>query len=267
MSKDNELDAYMQPDKIASPEVLKAQFEQDTTIVAEQSGLFVKNVHPAYLYNTKKEIMDLSYADSDDLLDAFTFFRIVSCTTDEVDDMFEFLNRKMDKFYTALYSVGKPVVYGIVSYQGTMSIVVGLYDSDNDAKTLKSIMEGLLDGVELKPYKMNLAERKVSSKEVGLISAIPSVKIGDEKQKFSLASMMKSLNGQDYTVLFMARPLSQEKISQTYGEVIQIKDQCFAVSKRNISRQQGTSKSKEKQKQVLIAHQKQRVQVLVWLLF
>lgn len=243
MSKDNELDAYKQPEKIASPEVLKAQFEQDTAIVAEQSALFVKNIHPAYLYNTKKEIMDLSYADSDDLLDAFTFFRIVSCTTDEVDDMFEFLNGKMDKFYTALYSVGKPVVYGIVSYQGTMSVVVGLYDSDNDAKMLKSIMEGLLDGVELKPYKMNLAERKASSKEVGLISAIPSVKIGDEKQKFSLASMMKSLNGQDYTVLFMSRPLSQDKISQTYGEVIQIKDQCFAVSKRNISRQQGTSKS------------------------
>lgn len=243
MSNDNELDAYKQPEKIASPEVLQAQFEQDTAIVAEQSALFVKNIHPAYLYNTKKEIMDLSYADSNDLLDAFTFFRIVSCTTDEVDDMFEFLNGKMDKFYTALYSVGKPVVYGIVSYQGTMSVVVGLYDSDNDAKMLKSIIEGLLDGVELKPYKMNLAERKASSKEVGLISAIPSVKIGDEKQKFSLASMMKSLNGQDYTVMFMSRPLSQEKISQTYGEVIQIKDQCFAVSKRNISRQQGTSKS------------------------
>lgn len=243
MSKDNDLDTYKQPEKIASPEVLKAQFEQDTAIVAEQSALFVKNIHPAYLYNTKKEIMELSYEDSDDLLDAFTFFRIVSCTTDEVDDMFEFLNGKMNKFYTALYSVGKPVVYGIVSYQGTMCIVVGLYDSDNDANMLKSIMEGLLDGVELKPYKMNLAERKVSSKEVGLISAIPSVKIGDEKQKFSLVSMMKSLNGQDYTVLFMSRPLSQEKISQTYGEVIQIKDQCFAVSKRNISRQQGISKS------------------------
>lgn len=243
MSKDNELDAYRQPEKIASPEVLKAQFEQDTAIVAEQSALFVKNIHPAYMCNTKEEIMNLSYADSNDLLDACTFFRIVSCTTDEVDDMFEFLNGKMDKFYTALYSVGKPVVYGIVSYQGTMSIVVGLYDSDNDANLLKSIMEGLLDGVELKPYKMNLAGRKVGSKEVGIISAIPSVKIGDEKQKFSLASMMKSLNGQDYTVLFISRPLSQDKISQTYGEVIQIKDQCFAVSKRNISRQQGISKS------------------------
>jgi Predicted ATPase len=243
MSKENELDIFEQPEKIASTETLKAQFEKDTAIVAEQSSLFVKNIHPSYLYSTKNEIMNLLYSDSDDLLDAFTFFRIVSCTTDEVDDMFEYLNGKMDKFYTALYSVGKPVVYGVVSYQGTMNIVVGLYDSDNDAKLLKGIMEGLLDGVELKPYKMNLAGRKSVDKEVGLISAIPSVKIGEEKQKFSLAPMMKSLNGQDFTVLFVSRPLSQEKIALTYGEVIQIKDQCFAVSKRNVSRQQGTSKS------------------------
>lgn len=243
MSKENELDIFEQPEKITSTETLKAQFEKDTAIVAEQSSLFVKNIHPSYLYSTKNEIMNLSYSDSDDLLDAFTFFRIVSCTTDEVDDMFEYLNGKMDKFYTALYSVGKPVVYGVVSYQGTMNIVVGLYDSDNDAKLLKGIMEGLLDGVELKPYKMNLAGRKSVDKEVGLISAIPSVKIGEEKQKFSLAPMMKSLNGQEFTVLFVSRPLSQEKIALTYGEVIQIKDQCFAVSKRNVSRQQGTSKS------------------------
>lgn len=157
--------------------------------------------------------------------------------------MFEFLNEKMDKFYTALYSVGKPVVYGIVSYGGTMNLIVGLYDSGNDAKLLKSIMEGLLDGVDLIPFKTNFITRKPGDKEVGLISAIPSVKIDENKQKFSLAPMMKSLNGQDYTVLFISRPLPQEIIANKHGELIQIKDQCFAVSKRNVSRQQGTSKS------------------------
>lgn len=243
MSKENKLDIYKPEEKLVSPEALEAQFKQDTVIVAEQSARFIKEIHPAYLHNTKQEILNLSYNSSEELLDAFTFFRIVSCATDEVDDIFEFLNEKMDKFYTALYSVGKPVVYGIVSYGGTTNLIVGLYDSDNDSELLKSIMEGLLDGVKLIPYKTNLAERTPSEKEVGLISAIPSVKIEEEKQKFSLASMMKSLNSQDYTVLFVSRPLSQEVIAQKHGELIQIKDQCFAVSKRNISRQQGTSKS------------------------
>lgn len=243
MSKGNEIDIFKQADKLASPEALEEQFKQDTKIVAEQSAQFVKELHPAYLHNTKQDIIGLSYDGSDELLDSFTFFRIISCTTDEVDDMFEFLNEKMDKFYTALYSVGKPVVYGIVSYGGTMNLIVGLYDSGNDAKLLKSIMEGLLDGVDLIPFKTNFITRKPGDKEVGLISAIPSVKIDENKQKFSLAPMMKSLNGQDYTVLFISRPLPQEIIANKHGELIQIKDQCFAVSKRNVSRQQGTSKS------------------------
>ncbi len=244
MEKDIELEVYdNKNDKLITPEELEKQFKRDTEIVAKQSLQFVKEVHPAYLYNTKKEVLELSYDDSDVLLDAVSFFRIVSCTTDEVDDMFEFLNEKMENFYTALYSIGKPIIYGVVSYSGTMNLVVGLYDSENNADVLKSIMEGLLDGVELTPYKINLMSREKGEKEVGLISAIPSVKIDEDKQKFSLAAMMKSLNGQDYTVLFISRPIPQEIIAQKHGKLIQIKDQCFAVSKRNISRQQGTSKS------------------------
>ena len=226
----------------ANQVALKEAFDKDTAIVAEQTVKFIENIYPAYLYNNKQEILNLTYDKSDDLLKAFTFFKIASCITEEVDDLFEFLNEKMNRFYTALYSVGKPIVYGVVSYAGVMDIVIGLYDTGNDSVLIKSVMEGLLDNVVLTPYKVN---NKISTgeKEVGLISGIPSVKIDDGKQKFSLATMMKSLNGQDFTVLFISRPLSQENIAKKYSELIQIKDQCFAVSKRNVSRQEGTSKS------------------------
>lgn len=244
MRKANELDNFRQENQFTDTDVLEIQFREDTAIVAEQSARFIDEIHPAYLHDTKEEIINLVYPDSDTLLENhFTFFRIISCTTSEIHHVFEFLNEKMEKFYTALYSVGKPAVYGIVSYGGTTNLIVGLYDSGSDAELLKNIMEGLLDGIELTPYRADMTERKTREKEVGMISAIPSVKIDGKKQRFSLASMMKSLNGQDYTVLFIARPLPQEKIAQKYGELIKIKDECFAVSKRNISRQRGTSKS------------------------
>lgn len=234
---------YEEPEKIASQEMLKAQFDNDTAIVAEQTSLFVKSIHPAYLVNTKKETLDLSYQSADILLDAFTFYRLVSCTTETVEDMFEYLNEKMSKFFTATHSLGKPIVYGIISCQGKTNLVIGVYDESDDANTIKSIMEGLLNGIELQTYSPKLSSRKSGEKEVGLISAIPSVKIGDDKQKFDISALLKSLNGQDYTVLFVTRPISQEEVSNKYGEVIQIRDACFAVSKRNISNQQGTSHS------------------------
>lgn len=229
--------------KIASPEVLKKQFDEDTTKVAEQTILFMETMHPAYLVNSKKQVCDLSYPKPDIILDAFTFFRLVSCSTGDVDDLYGFLNEKMTKFFSAIYSFGKPVIYGVVSYQGFTNLVIGLYDGSDGAGTIKSVMEGLLDGIELCPYEPSFSKRTNSEKNVGFISAIPSVKISEEKQKFDISSLMKSLNGQDYTVFFIARPISQDETSNRYGEVIGIRDACFAVSKRNISRQRGTSHS------------------------
>lgn len=222
---------------------IKEEFDKDTMVVSEQSELFVKAIHPSYFINTKEEVIDLTYNNSDILLDRFTFYRIISCTIDNVDDIFKFLNEKMNKFFTVIHSLGKPIVYGIISYQGVTNLVIGVYEDNSEASNIKQIMEGLLSGIELCSFSPNLSSRNNYGKSVGLISAIPSIKIGDEKQKFDISSLMKSLNGQNYTVLFIARPVNQELVSNKYGEIIQIRDACFAVSKRNISRQKGISNS------------------------
>ena len=225
---------------IATPEVLKDQFDKDTQQVAEQTVSFLETMHPAYLYtSSKEEICNLSYDKSDMILDAFTFYRLASCKTEDVEDLYAYLNEKMTRFFSAIYSLERPVVYGLVSYSGHTNLVIGLQSDSNEALTVKSVMEGLLDGIELQPYKPNFSNRENHEKNVGLISAIPSTKINGEKQKFDLSSLMKSLNGQNYIVLFVARPLPQEVTLDKYGKLIGIRDACFAVSKRNISRQQG----------------------------
>lgn len=243
MGKGQEIYSYKHDNDLLSKEALDEHFKRDTDIIAEQSIQFLSEIHPAYLHNAKQDIMNLCYDNSDEMLDALALFRIVSCTIDDVDDIFEFFNEKINKFYTAMYSLGKPIVYGVVSYDGTMNIVVGLYGSDENADVLRSVIEGLLDNVELIPFKANIAARTIKEKEIGLISAIPSVMIENEKQRFSLAPMMKSLNGQNYMVLVISRPLSQDIILQKHSKLIQIKDECFAVSKRNVSRQSGLSKA------------------------
>ena len=196
-------------EKIVTPMKINEQFDDDTAVVAEQAELFVKKVHPSYFINTKEEVLNLVYDSSNILLDRFTFYRLVSCTMENVDDMFEFLNEKMKKFFTAIHSLEKPIVYGVVSYEGVTNLVLGVYEDKSEANTIKHIMEGLLSGIELCSFSPDLNSRNKCEKSVGLISAIPSIKIGDEKQKFDISSLMKSLNGQDYTVLFVARPVSQ----------------------------------------------------------
>ena len=75
----------------------------------------------------------------------------------------------------------------------------------------------------------------------GLLPAIPTTKIDDKPQTFDISPIMRSLNGQNYTVLFIAKPMPSDVPSQKLNELLTIRDQCFAVSKRNISRQKNTT--------------------------
>lgn len=224
-------------------ELIKREFDSDTAIVAEQASRFVTTMQPAYMVS-EASVKDLSYNNSAELLDAVSFYRIKSCSAENPDVIEQYLNTKMVKFYTAIHALNKPVVYGIVSYAGTTNLVIGVYSKDNnDAETVKSIMQGLLDGIELLPFNPMFTKRKTPSANAGFISGIPSVKIGDEKQFFDIGPIMKSLNGQNFSLLIVSRPVSQDTVSQKYGEMIRIRDACFAVSKRNLSRQHGTSHS------------------------
>ena len=227
---------------VKSPEELKKEFELDTAIVAEQTDKFVKIMQPAYIISEAK-MDELTYDNSAELLDAVTFFRICSCSVENSEELHHYLSEKMIKFYTAIHSINKPIIYGVISYEGSTNLVIGVYAEEEEVSMIKSIMQGLLDGVELELYCPDYVKRERKNISAGFISGVPSIKVGEEKQTFDISAVMKSLNGQNYSLLFVSRPVNQDLVSNTYGEIIQVRDACFAVSKRNISRQHGTSYS------------------------
>ena len=227
---------------VKSPEELKREFANDTVIIAEQADKFLNIMHPAYMLS-EAEVKKLVYDNSAELLDAVTFFRICSCSAENAEEIQEYLNEKMVKFYTAIHAINKPVIYGVISYGGSTNLVIGIYADTEETTMIKNIMQGLLNGVELEPYSPKYVKRERANISAGFISGVPSVKVGDDKQTFDISSVMRSLNGQNYSLLFMSRPINDDVISNAYGDVIKVRDACFAVSKRNISRQHGTSHS------------------------
>lgn len=233
-------DEFMVP--VKSPEELKKEFEDDTAIVAEQTSKYVSIMQPAYMLS-EVQMSELVYDSSSEILDAVTFFKIKSCSAENPDELQEYLNEKMAKFYTAIHAINKPVIYGVISYDGSTNLVLGVYAEKEEVGMIKSIMQGLLDGVNLEVFCPEYVKRKKTDISAGFISGVPSVKVGEDKQKFDIGSVMRSLNGQNYTLLFISRPVDGEKVSNVYGDIIQVRDACFAVSKRNISRQHGTSHS------------------------
>lgn len=227
---------------VKSGEELRQEFEQDTSIVAKQTSEFVQIMQPAYML-TETDVNKLIYDNSAELLDAVTFFKIKSCSAENPDEIETYLESKMTKFYTAIHALDKAIIYGIIAYEGDTSLVIGVYAEKNEVETVKRIMQGLLDGIDLETFNPHYSTRKRASKHVGFISGVPSVSIGDRKQSFDIGSVMKCLNGQSYSLLFVSRPISEAVVSNNYGKIIQVRDACFAVSKRNVSRQQAISHS------------------------
>lgn len=221
--------------------LITEEFQNDSLIIGNQANMFVDLVSP-YMAVNENEIQNYLEANSVDKLKQFKFYKLGSCTTDNVDELDKYMQEKMNKLYTAVHSLNVPIIYGIISENGKTNLVVGVEDSQNK-EVIGSVLNGLMAGIDLSEYKISENDFITNEGNGGIISSVPAVKVGEEKQKFDISALMRSLNGYNYSVLFVSKPYSLENVQDVYGQVIDVRDKCFAVSKRNVSKQTNESKS------------------------
>ncbi|MCH5249596.1 MAG: ATP-binding protein [Lachnospiraceae bacterium] len=224
---------------------IAAIFKEDTRKLGELTAEFIQNFYPAYNTDNKTAVRS-PQENSLELLNSFTFYRIVECKVYDVEDKFVYFAEKLQKLFTTAYSIKRTVCYGIVSSEGKASLLLGVAPNSNDAAIFK-IIEGLLPGIKLEKYTQNFVNEKDSKnvdkdRYVGCISGIPALKINGEYQNKDLSSLMRSLNGQNYTIMVLCKPISEEHIQNKIDKAIQIQDECFVISKRTLSIQKGDSK-------------------------
>ena len=224
------------------------EFNNDSKIVGEQTAEFLRLVYPSYLVD-KSNIETLIDPNSTLRLQSMTFFRIASCTADNVEKVFENVNERFEKLFTALYSIDVPVAYGLISCDGITNLVVGVYQS-KDVESVKLITQGMLSGIDLQPIQPNFVPKDNTKTNNGILAGVPSLFVREQKQTFSLSSVMRSLNGQNYTLLFIAKPVAQEIIAQNISDLISVRDKAFAVSKRNVARSNSFSETTSKSENV-----------------
>jgi len=224
------------------------EFRADSELIGNQTAKFLSLVYPSYLVD-KGNIEALLDGNSTNQLQSMTFFRICSCSADNADKIFEDVNEKFEKLLTALYSIKVPIAYGIVSRDGVTNLVLGVYSS-KDVESVKTITQGMLSGIDMKGINLDFSPSESKNINHGILAGVPSLYVKEQKQTFSLASIMRSLNGRNYTLLFIAKPVSQEIISRSISELIAVRDEAFAVSKRNIARSSGYSENDSKSKNV-----------------
>lgn len=249
------------------PESAKSQvelFQKDTKELSELAADFITKFFPAYAYDNQSAI-DSPQENSLELLNKFHFYKICECKVYDVEDQFEFFSSRMQKLFTTAYSINHEACYGLVSANGAVSLVLGVGPSSSD-EVIPTIMEGLLPGVKLEEYTNKFVNQQVQVDEntwrdrdryVGCIAGTPALKIDGELQRKDLTSLMRSLNGQDYTIMVICKPVSPVAIQDLITRAIEIKDKCFAISKRTLSYQSGSAKTETHGHALNVGHSSQ----------
>jgi hypothetical protein len=227
------------------PSNLQQDFLQDTEIICNETNRLFNEFYPYYTQSDSMFALDNIEYDSTALLNSMKFFKIADCSVERTDDMFTFLNEKIQKFLSAAYSINASICYGVISLNGETSLVMGLKASC-DNSTIQKIVEGLLPGIKLVDFSGKFSKIETSqNREYGLINGIPTLRLNDQLQTFDLSPIMRGLNNENYTILVMAKPLPLEDLNNKMSKAIQIKDACSAISKRNVTRQYSTSTSEQ----------------------
>lgn len=224
-------------------------FKKDTALLGKCTADFVTNFYPAYSINPS-DVEELKKEDSLKLLNLFTFYKLSECTVDDVDDLFVYFADKIQKLFTTAYSIKQEVCYGIVSDGAKTSLVVGIAPSSSD-EMIKCIIEGLLPGMKIEKYSNSFTNSQNIESDnkdtydrdryVGCIAGVPALKIDGEYKEKDLSSIMRSLNGTNYTIMVLCKPVEEAEIQRKLNEAIKIQDNCFAISKRTVSLQNGSS--------------------------
>lgn len=217
-----------------SAEQLRA-FDVDTGILSEQFGRFLSLTCPAHCVNDP-QTSDLLESDSTETLKKMRFFRIVRCGEEDPANLFEKLNSKVEKLFTALHTINIPIAYGAVGHDGETSVVIGVMTS-TAAEQVNKLVRGMLSDMELEVYGNGFG----NAESFGLLSGAPTLEFDNKKQSFSLAPIMKTLNGENYTVLVIAKPIPDDQVSRQIDELLDINDKVFSVRKRSLTRSASTT--------------------------
>lgn len=223
-------------------DISSSNFEEDSLLIGKSVTRFLETVYPSYLLD-RNNLDKFIEKNSLDRLNAIKFFKIASYTFDNSTNDIENISEKFEKLFSALYSIRIPIVYGVISQNGQTNLVLGV-EKSKDEETVEKLTQGMLSCIQMEHYLPNFQNNKKTNQ--GILAGIPALYVKEKKFQFSLASIMRGLNGQNYTVLFISKPIDPVIISQDINTLICIKDAAFAVSKKNISNSENYTKTNSK---------------------
>lgn len=223
---------------------------QDKEKVNEIESL-LKNILPWSPLSIDKTIDNK--LEQDPFLGGIYFFPISEITVaNNREDIPELIRKRFLNILTASYKSQNSIVTVFKGEKGKLQIYIGFQlNTSNENTTAKpevfqSIVEGVIPGSKTKLDKtINLPDMISSKKYGGIISGIPTIKIEDENQHFNIASVIRSLYGEEFVLAIISKPILPDELSQQFLNILNARDVChqFAVQTKGL--ESGGSEGKQ----------------------
>lgn len=187
--------------------------------------------------------------DLDRLLRSFYLFKVSSAVLPgEVDNIQGFIEQRYRSVLSAAHRADWTVLSAIVGSPSGISLYFGFMPTQADLSTgpdvFERILQGLLPGLALDFEETLTVEALVGGKRFGgMLSGVPVLKIEDERQYFNLSSVVRSLHGETYTLLFVSRPVRDNDLSNQLNAMFDIRDECHTLARQTWTRESGGGKN------------------------
>lgn len=235
-------------------EYTPTKIEDLQATVAEELNQVFENILPWTLATAEPGQMLRQHSEDDpeairQFLKSIYLFKIteVSVADDRLEDTISrSLFKRHQSLVTAAYQSDLTLVTVIVGQGGG---VVNLYLGVSGGEKAKEIFEHQLQGIypgkgiDLQQETGNdgVLQKALSDKIFGgIITGIPPVRLENERQTFDLTSVVRSMHGQPFVLMTVARPVSKGKAAEQIMEIMRIKDTCHTLVNRTIIQSQSS---------------------------
>lgn len=220
----------------------------DERIETIESAL--KGLLPWFEINEASKIVKYTEEFPESYLGQFYLFPITELTiSNDLKDVAKFINERYLNVLAASYRAGLTVMTAITGKKGKIQVYLGfLTDKNKDPYVFQKIVEGVLPGVKIECREtLKLEQLLQNQKYGGIVSGIPTLKIDDERQKFNISSVVRSMYGENYTLVMISKPIEESISVKQFKKILDIRDNCHRIVKQTRNIEGGGSKSKQRQ--------------------
>ena len=113
---------------------------------------------------------------------------------------------------------------------------------ESDPYVFERRLRGMLPGLDHQFKEKTSVESFLAGKNYGgIIAGIPTLKIDDERQHFSMPAVLRGMHGESYALMLVSRPVSGAQLGKQLHAVWGVRDKCHETARSARQSQKGHS--------------------------